>query len=111
MGLDLPEPVFHGVEWLQIIDRVGHNDAHGSFVVRLGNGLEALLTSRVPDLHADFFTVDFQCLDFEINAYRDNDEEIPMVVRWDVMKLFSQNLRRMLVLPTPLSPMMSSFAR
>jgi hypothetical protein len=34
-----------------------------------------------------------------------------MVVRWELMKLFSQKRSRMLVLPTPLSPIISSFAR
>jgi glycosyltransferase involved in cell wall biosynthesis len=37
--------------------------------------------------------------------------EIPMVVKCDVRKLFSQNLRRMFVFPTPLSPIINSFAR
>ena len=86
MGLDLFQPVFHGVEGGAVIDCVGHDDAHRSLVVRLGYGLEALLACCVPDLHADLLAVDLDCLDLEVNALVRGG--VPMVVRWELMKLF-----------------------
>lgn len=68
MGLDLFQPVFHGVEGGAIIGCVGHDDAHRSFVVGLGDGLEAFLASSVPDLHADLLAIDLYGLDLEVNA-------------------------------------------
>jgi hypothetical protein len=35
----------------------------------LGDGLEALLTGGVPDLHSDFFSVDLYGFDFEIDPW------------------------------------------
>lgn len=68
VGLDLFQPVFHGVEGGAVIDCVGHYDAHCSFVVGLGDGLEAFLAGGVPDLHADLLAIDLYGFDLEVYA-------------------------------------------
>jgi hypothetical protein len=68
VGFDLPEPIFHGIERLKIVNGVSHDDTHGALVIGLGDGLEPLLTGSVPDLHAYFFTVNFEGFDFEVDA-------------------------------------------
>jgi hypothetical protein len=78
-------------------------------VVGLRYGLEPFLTGGIPDLHTNTFSIDLDGLDLEIDACIET--VLPMVVRWLLMKLFSQKRSKMFVLPTPLSPIISSFAR
>lgn len=73
MGLDLFQPVFHGVEGGAVIDCVGHYDAHSSFVVGLGDGLEAFLAGGVPYLHADLLAIDLYGFDLEVYALSKED--------------------------------------
>ncbi len=68
MGLDLFEPVFHGVEGGAIIDGISHDDSHGPLVVCLGYGLESLLACCVPYLHAYLFAVNFDGFDFKVDS-------------------------------------------
>jgi hypothetical protein len=109
MGLDLFEPVLKCLEGSKIIDRIRHYNAHGSFVVSLRYGLESFLPSCIPDLKPDLFIIYLKGLYLEVDSWI--KELVPMVVRCEVRKLFSQNRRRMFVLPTPLSPMISNLAR
>ena len=68
VSLDLAHPVFEGVEWVAVVDCVDHDDPHGTFVVCLRDGLEALLAGSVPDLQSDLLAVDFDCLDLKVDA-------------------------------------------
>ena len=61
-----------------VIDSIGQNDTFGSFIIRLGDGFEALLASSVPDLKFDLFAVDENCFGFEIDSLV--NEKIPIVV-------------------------------
>lgn len=67
MCLDLFEPVLHSIEGRTIIDRIGHDDAHRTLVIRLCDGFEPLLSCRVPYLHAYLLPVDLDGLDLEVN--------------------------------------------
>lgn len=109
MGLYLFEPVLHGVEGRPIVDSEHHNYPHGALVISLCNRLESFLASSVPNLHTYFFAVDLDGFDLKVDSLM--ADELPMVVRWEVMKLFSQKRRRILVLPTPLSPIINSLAK
>lgn len=68
MHLNLLEPILQRQERITIVDGIRHNNAHGPFVVGLGDCLEALLAGCVPDLHADALTVGFDCFYFEVDA-------------------------------------------
>lgn len=109
MGLYLLEPVLHRIERRPIVDSEDHDYPHSPLVIGLSDGLEAFLASGVPNLHTNFFAVDFDGLNLEVDSLISG--ELPMVVRWEVMKLFSQKRKRILVLPTPLSPIINSFAK
>lgn len=69
MSFDLPEPVFHRIERLQVVDRVSHDNAHSPFVVGLGDSFEPLLPRRIPYLHSYFFTIDLQRFYFKVNPF------------------------------------------
>ena len=56
------------VEGLLIRDVVDKQDAHGSPVVRRGDGAEALLARRVPDLQLDALAVELDGPDLEVDA-------------------------------------------
>ena len=87
MGFDLLHPILERIKRCKVINRVDHDNAHCTFVISLGDGLKSLLASCIPDLHTDFFAINLYGLDFEVNTLvREND--VPIVVRWDVMKLF-----------------------
>ena len=66
--LDLPQPVLERLEGGEVVNRVGHDDAHGALVVGLGDGLEPFLACGVPDLKSYFFVLDFDGFDFEVDA-------------------------------------------
>lgn len=91
-----------------VIDSIGQNDTFGSFIIRLGDGFEALLASSVPDLKFHLFAVDENCFGFEIDSLV--NEKIPIVVMWDITKVLAVNFKRMLVFPTPEFPMIKSLA-
>lgn len=91
-----------------VINSVGENDTFSSFIICLGDGFKALLTSRVPDLKFYLFALDENGFGFKIDSWV--DKEIPIVVMWDITKVLAVNLSRMLVLPTPELPMIKSFA-
>ena len=65
---DLFHPSLDIVEGVSVGDRVGQNDAHGSFVVGLCDSLETFLARRVPDLHLYFLAFHFQSFYFEVDA-------------------------------------------
>lgn len=109
MHFDLFDPVFNVVEGVPIVDGIGKDDAHGSSVVGLCDSFEPFLSCGIPDLKFDLMAVHVDKFCFEIDACMLCG--IPMVERCEVWKLFSQNLRRRLVLPTPLLPMMSNLTR
>ena len=86
MHFDLFDPVFDIVEGGSIIDCVGEDDAHGSFVVGLSDGLEPFLPGSIPYLEPNFFLIYFDCFDFEIDAWV--MLSVPIVERCEVRKLF-----------------------
>ena len=69
VGFYLSHPVFKSIKWLHIINSVGHDNAHSSFVIGLGNGFESLLSSRIPYLHSNFLAIDLYGFDFEIDTF------------------------------------------
>ena len=70
---DLSHPVVDIRVRLLVIDSIGDNDSVSSLVVGGGNGLEALLSSGVPNLELNLFAVDLDGLDFEIDANRGHE--------------------------------------
>ena len=66
---DLLKPVSQRLKRTKIIDRIGHDDPHSTFIVSLSNRLETLLTCCIPYLKTDSFALDFNCTDFEVNTY------------------------------------------
>jgi hypothetical protein len=68
MGLNLTHPILDRLECLHVIDRVREDDAHRSLIVRLGDGLEAFLTSSVPYLHLDALPIHLDGLEFEVDS-------------------------------------------
>ena len=66
--LDFVHPVFDGGETLAVRDVVGDDDAVRALVVAAGDGLEALLAGRVPDLQLDRLAVDLDRADLEVDA-------------------------------------------
>ena len=66
--LNLAHPCLHCREALTVGDVVGHDDAVGTFVVAGRDGLEALLTCRVPDLQLDSFAVDVDGPNLEVHT-------------------------------------------
>lgn len=68
MGLDLFEPVLHGVERGTIVDSIGHYYTHCSSVISLCDCLKSLLPSSIPNLHSNLLPVDVDSLDLEVDA-------------------------------------------
>ena len=82
----LLEPVLHSIKGSSIIDSVYHNDPHSSLIVGLRDSFESLLASSIPYLQSDFFAINFYRFNFEIDSFM--RRIVPMVVRWELMKLF-----------------------
>jgi hypothetical protein len=70
MLLDLRDPVANRFERTAICDIVHEEDSLGTAEVRGGNGTEALLTSRVPNLELDASAINIDVLDLEIDSNR-----------------------------------------
>ena len=68
MGLDLFEPVVYIVKRKFLGAVKNQNDAHSSFVVGLSNRAEAFLAGSVPNLKLDSLVVDWDSLNFKIDA-------------------------------------------
>eukprot|EP00538_Stauroneis_constricta_P002615 CAMPEP_0119545592 /NCGR_PEP_ID=MMETSP1352-20130426/296_1 /TAXON_ID=265584 /ORGANISM="Stauroneis constricta, Strain CCMP1120" /LENGTH=265 /DNA_ID=CAMNT_0007590159 /DNA_START=330 /DNA_END=1129 /DNA_ORIENTATION=+ len=66
--LDLGDPVADGLEGAAVGDVVDQQDALGAAEVGRGDGAEALLAGRVPDLQLDLGAVDVDVLDLEVDA-------------------------------------------
>ena len=66
--IDLLDPGRQIVEGAPLCDRVNEDDSCCALVIRLGDGFEALLACRVPDLHFDVESVDREDFDFEVYA-------------------------------------------
>lgn len=86
VGLDLFEPVLHGWKRRAVVNRKGHDDAHGSFVISLRYSFESLLACRVPNLHSYLFPVNINSFNLEVDSFV--IDELPMVVRCEPTKLF-----------------------
>ena len=65
---DLAHPGVHGGERVTVSDVVNHNDAVGALVVARRDGLEALLTSSIPDLQLANLVVDVDGANLEVDA-------------------------------------------
>ena len=72
MVFDLPDPGRHILETLGSCAIVGKYDALSTFVVRLRDCSESLLTRSIPDLHLYVFAVEVERLNFEIDADSDD---------------------------------------
>ena len=66
--VDLVEPPLDIGEALAAGDVVDHDDAVSPPVVGAGDGAEALLARRVPDLQLHLLPVKLDCADLEINT-------------------------------------------
>ena len=66
--LDLAHPGVHGGERVTVSDVVNHNDAVGALVVARRDGLEALLTSSIPDLQLANLVIDVDGANLEVDA-------------------------------------------
>ncbi len=64
MLLHLGHPIVNGLVRLLISCVVNNDDAVSSLVITGGDSLEPFLTSGVPDLQLDSFTVDAESSDF-----------------------------------------------
>lgn len=60
--------VLRTVEGSLVGDVVYQQDAHGAAVVGGGDGAEALLAGRVPDLELDALSIELNGPDLEVNA-------------------------------------------
>ena len=69
MHFDLFDPVFDVVEGGSIIDCVGEDDAHGSFVVGLSDGLEPFLPGSIPNLQFDPRITHIKYFRLEVDAF------------------------------------------
>lgn len=67
--LDLLHPLADILKGLSIVDCIGHNDAHGAFIVGLRDCFESFLPSSIPYLQLYLFTFDFNCFYLEIYAF------------------------------------------
>ncbi len=52
-----------------ICNRINEDNTSGAFIIGLGDGFKALLSSSIPNLHFDFDAVDVDSFDFEVDAY------------------------------------------
>ena len=86
MQFDLPNPVLYVIEGWSFINCIGHYDAHCTPIVGLSDCFEPFLSRSVPYLHPKFLALHVHCFGFEINSYLLSS--IPMVLRWEFMKLF-----------------------
>jgi hypothetical protein len=68
MGFDLFDPILYIIKGSSIVYRIRENNAHGSPIVGLSDGLETLLPSGVPNLQLHPRASQIQHLCFEINA-------------------------------------------
>jgi len=68
MFTDLLHPSSNTVKGLFTVNVVHQENAHGTSIVRSGNGAKPLLTGRVPYLHLDSLSVNVQRFDLEIDA-------------------------------------------
>ena len=109
IGFNLLQPVLKRLKWSLIADGIYHDYAHGTFIVSLCDSFESLLTSSIPYLQSYFLAVYFKSLYLKIDSFI--IAMVPIVVRCEDWKLFSQNLSSILVFPTPLSPIINSLAR
>jgi hypothetical protein len=66
--VDLLQPVADVVERLLVRDVVDDDDAVRAAVVGGGDGAEALLAGRVPDLELDLLAVELEVADLEVDA-------------------------------------------
>ena len=68
MLLNLRDPIADGLEGPPIGDVVNQQDALGAAEVGRGDGAEAFLAGRVPDLELDTLAVHLDVFDFEVDA-------------------------------------------
>lgn len=82
----MSQPILQGLEGSKVGHRIGQDYPHRASVVGLGDGLEFLLPGSVPDLKSYAFAVYVDGLYLEVDAWV--GEGVPIVERWEVMKLF-----------------------
>jgi hypothetical protein len=62
--LDLVHPVFDGAEALTVSEVIGHDDAVSALVVAARYGLEALLSSGIPNLELNSLSINLNSSNF-----------------------------------------------
>lgn len=72
VSINLREPALDSCETLFIGHVIHNNDTVCPSVVAAGDGTESLLTSCIPNLQLDYFPVDLNSSDFEVDAYGTN---------------------------------------
>jgi hypothetical protein len=60
---------FHLLKAVSVCNVVNGDAPVGVPIIGMRNGPESFLSSRVPDLHLDYFVVYFKSLDLEVNSY------------------------------------------
>jgi hypothetical protein len=65
---DLFDPVSNVPEAHLVSAVVCEYDSHGPFIIGVGDSLEPVLARSIPYLHFNFFVIDFDSLNFEINS-------------------------------------------
>ena len=84
--LDLAHPGVNGAEGVAVSDVIGHNDAVGALVIAGRDGLEALLTSGIPDLKLADFLVNVNSTDLEVDTDGGHEILLELVILWTVAK-------------------------
>ena len=78
--LDVSYPVPYILERILVRDVVHEQYSHRAAVVSCGDGPEALLPRRVPDLQLDALAFDFNGFDLEIDPNRRNERSCEAVI-------------------------------
>lgn len=66
--LRIPNPIAHIIEGPLIGHIIDEEDAHGTPIVGIGDGAEALLSRRIPNLQLDALALQFHGANLEVNA-------------------------------------------
>ena len=81
MLLNILDPVANVSKRLFVGDVVHEQDSHGSAIVGGGNGAEALLASRVPNLQLDSLAVERDGANLKVDSNRGDEGRRKRVVR------------------------------
>lgn len=69
MSFYLFKPILHSNKSRSIINSIGHNNPHGTFIISLRDSFKSLLSCSIPYLHSYLFTININSLYFKINPF------------------------------------------